>query len=52
MNPNEAHTHKSKDTKHHSTLVEAALDTEKSKIKNPPGVSTPLEKEMSPPQLG
>jgi len=52
MNPNEGHTNKSKNTKHNSTLAETVSAAEKSKTKNPPGVSMPPEKEMSPAQLG
>jgi len=52
MNQNEGHNHKSKSTKHNSTLTEILSSAEKSKTKNPPGVSMPPEKEMSPPQLG
>jgi len=52
MSPSESHNHKSKNTKHKSTLTETILSAEKNKAKNPPGVSIPPEKEMSPPQLG
>jgi len=52
MNPSEGHNNKSKGTKHNSTLTETIRSAEKNKKKNPPGVSIPPEKEMSPPQLG
>jgi len=52
MYPNDNHTLKSKSTKHDSTLAETISAAEKSKTKNPPGVTMPPEKEMSPAQLG
>jgi len=52
MYPNEGQTHKNKNAKHNSTLAEAISAAEESKTQNPPGVSMPLEKEMSPAQLG
>jgi len=52
MCPNESNTHKNKNTKHNSAFAETALAAEKSKTKNPPGVTMPPEKEMSPAQLG
>jgi len=52
MYPNDGHTHRSKSTKHNSKLAETISNAEKSKTKNPPGVSMPPEKEMSPAQLG
>ena len=52
MNPNEGYTPKNKNTKHDSKLAETISAAEKSKTKNPPGVTMPPEKEMSPAQLG
>jgi len=52
MSPNEGHATKSKGTKHNSTLAETIATAEKSKTKNPPGVTMPPEEEMSPAQLG
>jgi len=52
MSPNESRDHKVKNNKSSAELTEAILSAEKSKAKNPPGLSMPPEKEMSPPQLG
>jgi len=52
MYPNEDNTHKSKSANHNATLSETQSAIAKNKTKNPPGVSMPPEKEMSPPQLG
>ena len=52
MYPNESNTHKSKNTKNNSKLAETISNAEKSKTKNPPGLTMPPEKEMSPAQLG
>jgi len=43
---------KSKKTKPSSKLAEAVSAAEKCKAENPPGVSTPTEKELSPAQFG
>ena len=50
MNFYESNNHKS--IKHNSKLAETLSLAEKTKSENPPGVPTPSEKEMSPPQLG
>ena len=50
MYPNESHIPKS--TKYKATLPESQPVAEKNKTKDPPGVSMPPEKEMSPAQLG
>jgi len=50
MCPNEGNINKN--TKHKTTLPEVQPTAEKDKAKDPPGVSMPPEKEMSPPQLG
>ena len=52
MYSNESYTQKSKNTKSNSVLTETLLAAEKCKTQNPPGVSMPPEKEMSPAQLG
>jgi len=52
MFPNKDHSKKDKSTNHNATLTETLSAAEKSKTKNPPGVSLPPETEMSPPQLG
>ena len=50
MEPNEGRGHKNKKRK--SVLSETLIAAEKCKKSNPAGVSTPLEEEMLPAQLG
>ena len=52
MYPNDNHTSKNKNPNHDSKLAETISAAEKSKTKNPPGVTMPPENEMSPAQLG
>jgi len=52
MYPNEGNSRKSKSAKHNDTLQKVQSTTEKNKTPDPPGVSMPPEKEMSPPQFG
>ena len=50
MYPKDSHTKKSNNPK--NELAEAITAAEEMKAKNPPNVTIPPEREMSPPQLG